>query len=288
MMLSITELKAISELGNGKSSITELATTLKISKSQVYRIAEKLNRKGIVALSEGELQPEKKTHVSMLLKLLAKASNLANPLSGTGMQIYQAIIEPKTVKEIETETCLHKSTVLKKIRQGRKMSLLLLKNRTCQLNDKIWPDAIQFFIELQKYEYSLDQRIPINSIIYSKNSKEIIFSNNQDIDAQKTAFSAYENYGIKLLLLTNYYYLPKKSLTKKEVFIHSIYVTEKSQDMRHLIYVALYFAKYKNELSKIRHPIVENLKKILLGEKIAKYPSLEEIKDRAQVYNVGL
>ena len=286
MILSITELKVISELGKGKSKISEIATALKISNSQVYRIAQKLNLKGIVTLSEGTLQPEKKTHVSMLFKLLSKTSNLANPLSGTGMQIYQVIIEPKSIKEIEKETGLHKTTILKKIKQGRKMSLLLSENKTYRINEKIWPDAKECFTELKKYEYSIDKRIPVNSVIYFKNTDEIVFSNNQDIDAEKTAFSAYEKYGIRILLLTNYYYLPKRQLTKKEVFIHSLYVIEKNQDTRDLIFLALYLAKYKKDLSEIKDPIVENLKKVFLGEKISRYPSLAEIKDRARIYEI--
>ena len=286
MMLSITELKVLSELGKGNREISGLAKALKISPSQIYRIAQKLGLKGITRLSEGVLQPEMKTHVSMLLKLLSKAPNLSSPLSGTGLEIYLAIVEPKTIKEIEKETDLHKTTILKKINQGRKMSLLRIENRTYRLNEKIWPDAKECLIELQRYENSIDQRIPVNSVIYAKNAEEIVFSNNEDIDAEKTAFSAYGQFGIRLLLTTCYYYLPKRHLTKREVFMHSLYVAEKSHDARDFTFVALFLAKYKKELLEIKHPIVENLNNVFSGEKISGYPSLAEIKDRASMYNI--
>ena len=283
---SIAEFNLISELGKGNRMISEIAKALHISLSQAYKIAQKLSQKGILILSKGILQPEMKTHINMLITLLSKAANLSRPLSATGLQIYLALLEPKTIKEVEKETGLHKTTILKKINQGRKMSLLLIENKKYRINEKVWPDAKECFIELKKYEDSIDSRIPVNSVIYYKNTKEIVFSNKEDIDAEKTAFSAYEQFGIKLLLITNYYYLPHRKLSKVNVFIHSLKVIEKSHDLRDLIFAALFLAKYKKELAKINHLIVQNLNLIFSGEKIVGYPTLEEIKDRAKMYNI--
>ena len=288
MIFSITELKVISELGKGNWKISEIAKALNISSSQIYRLAQKLRKKRILSLSEGILQPEMKTHVNLLLKLLSNAANLSSPLSGTGLQIYLTILEPKTIKDIEKETGLHKTTILKKINQGRKMSVLLIENKKYRINEKIWPDAKECFIELKKYEDSVDTRIPVNSIIYFKNIEEIVFSNKESNDAEKTAFSAYNKFGIGLLLITNYYCLPKRQLTRREVFIHSLYVAEKSQDIKNLIFIALFLAKYKKELLRIKHKIVKNLNKIFLGENIPGYPMLTEIKDRASIYNINI
>lgn len=285
MIFTQTELLVISELGQGNRRVSEIANALKISQSQVYRISQKLSDKGIVSLSEGTLQPEMRTHVTMLLNLLSRAPNLSVPLSGTGLRIYILLLEPKTTREIEKETGLHKTTVLQKIRQGRKMSLLLIENKTYRINEKVWPDAKECLTEIKRYDNSIDRRVPVSSVIYFKNEEEIVFSTKEDIDAEKTAFSAYEKFGIKLLLITNYYYLPKKHLTKEEVFRHSIYVAEKNQEIRYIIFVALFLAKYK-ELSRMKHHIIENLNKVFSGEKIPGYPSLAEIKDRADIYNI--
>lgn len=286
LTFSKTELNVISELGKGNKEIMTIAKALNVSASQVYKIAEKLNQKGILSLSKRVLQPEMKTHVNMLLKLLMRANNLSTPLSGTGLQIFTVLTEPKTVNEIGKETGLHKTTILKKIKQGRKMSLLLIQNKTYRVNEKVWPDAKECFAELRKYEESVDQRVPVNSEIYFKNNDEILFSNKEAIDAEKTAFSAYGNYGIKVLLITNYYYLPKRKLSKKEVFLHSLCVADKSKDTRHLIFVALFYIKYKRELKNTQHRVLDNLNKTLSGEKIPGYPTLQEIKDRAEVYGI--
>lgn len=293
MSFSKSELDVIAELGNGNTSVADIAKALDISQSQIYRIAEKLSVKGILNRSGGVLVPEMKTHVNMLLKILAKAKRLAIPLSGTGLEIFMALTEPKTVKEVEMETNLHKTTVLKKINQGRKMSLLLIEGKTYRVNEKIWPDTKECLLELKKYEESVDKRVPVNSEIYFKNDEEIVFSNKEEIDAEKTAFSAFGDYGIKLLLTTNYYCLPRRKLSKENVFRHTLYVAQKSKEIRHLIFVALFYAKYKREIARIKHDmltqdILKNLDKIFEGGRISGYPTLQEIKDRAEVYDIGV
>ena len=57
------------------------------------------------------------------------------------------------------------------------MSLLIIKKNTYKINESIWSDAKEFFIELKKYEGSIDNRVPVTSTIYFKNEEEILFSN---------------------------------------------------------------------------------------------------------------
>lgn len=285
MILTKTELQAIAEIGNGVKHLADLAKAINTSLSHTYNLIHTLSTKGLLKLTRVGIEPEPKTHVTLLLNLLSNAKNLSEPLSGTGMQIYTILVEPKKVKEIEIITGLHKTTVLKKINQGRRMSLVVKNKNIYSVNEKIWPQVKEFLVELKKYEEVIDNRIPINSIIYRKNDKEILFSTKEDVDAEKTAFSAYEIYGIKLLNIRNFYYLPKKFLSKKEIFQHSLYVAQISADHKDLIFVALFLLKHK-ELTSTKHRIVDELKKIFAGEHIAGYPTLAEIKNRAEVYNI--
>jgi hypothetical protein len=182
---------------------------------------------------------------------------------------------------------LHKTTLIKKINQGMKISLLLHKDRTYRVNEKVWPQVRRFLVEFQKYEESIDSRIPVNAVIYFKNDEEIIFSSNEELNASLTAFSAYENFGIKLYNITYFYYLPKKKLSVEEVFRHSLYVSEKNpEEIRYIIFVALFYLKNRKNLAKIQHPILEKLKRTFYGEKFGGFPSLQEIKDRAVVYDL--
>lgn len=286
MQFSKTELDVVSQIGDGNKTIAGIAKALKMSSSQAYRVAKKLSGKGILNMKKGVLHPEPKTHVSLLMNIMSYAPKLAVPLSGTGLNIYTSLLEPKTVKDVGSETGFHKTTVLKKINQGRRMSLLILDNKKYRVNEKIWQNVRDYLMEMRRFDECVDSRVPVNSVIYFKNDKEILFSSKEDIDAETTAFSAYAKYGIMILGITNYYYLPKKRLSRKDVFMHSLYAAEKENDIRILIFVALFMAKYRKELSGIQHPIVRNLAKVFAGENIPGYPALDEIRDRAKVYGI--
>ena len=67
-----------------------------------------------------------------------------------------------------------------------------------------------------------------------------------------------------------------------------MYVTEKKMEIHYIIYVALFYAKYKRELSGVKHSMLENLDKIFKGQRVGGYPNLEEIRDRAEVYDIQL
>lgn len=288
MRFSKTELKALEQIGNGNKQVSTIAKVLKKSKSQMYRICEKLSEKGIVTIARGVIDPTKKTHVSLLLQIITEFPNLANRFSGTGLKIYMSILEPKTVAEIEKETKLHRTTIFKELCKGRNISLAYPEGRTYKINEKLWQKAKEFLKELKKYEELIDSRVPPSAIIYFKNEEEIIFSTREDLDATLTAFSVYEKYGIKLYNITQYFYLPKKELNKEEIFLHSVYVAEKDLHFWSLMYVALFYAKYRKKLSYIKHPIVENFDKIFDGQKIPGYPPLKEIQEKLEIYDIKL
>jgi len=289
MHLSEIELKVLEQIAQGNTEINTIAKELHRDISRIYRTKETLSTKGFVDLTDGMLLPKKTTHVTILLQLLTKYPNIVDILPRSGISILSSLLTPKKVSEIERETQLKKSIIYRKIKQAIEISAVIKnENQQYVINEKIWIDLKRFLEEYKKFEETTDPRVPANSTIYYKNNKEILFSNNSTLDATQTGFSAYERYGLKLLLPTIYYYLPKKNLSKKDVFIHSLQITEKEKDIRHLTYVSLFYIKYKNELADVKHPILTNIKQILQGNYIKGYPSLEEIKEKADVYDIRL
>jgi predicted transcriptional regulator len=99
------------------------------------------------------------------------------------------------------------------------------------------------------------------------------------------SFSAYGEYGIDLGLRDNYYTLPKRELSIKEVFIHSL---DSAEDLRQRLFCILFYLKNGNKLESIDRPMMEDIKAALQGESIKGYPSLEEIEDRAELYEIEL
>jgi predicted transcriptional regulator len=288
MKLSRTELLIFSQIAHGNKDIPEIARALKKSRAQIYKSGQKLIAKGIILRVDGSYEPVRETHINLLAQIMTRFSAAIEPFSGSGFPVLTALLQPRTITELVQETGLKRTQTFKLLKIAYERSIVKKEKDTYYLNQKLYAEVIEFLQALQKYEELLDKRVPADAMIYFKNQKEIVFSSGEELEATLTAFSAYERYGIKLLMITNYYYLPKKTLGKEEVFKHSLLITEKDMNIHHIIYVALFYAKYKKQISAIRHKILENLDKIFEGERISGYPTLQEIKDRADVYDIRL
>ena len=287
MYLSKLELNVLEQIAKGTNDIPTIAQNLKRHKSRIYRVRQNLIDQGLLDKSSKALAPKKTTHITLLLQLLANHTNLTQNLSDSGFQIYTLLLTPKTIHDLCRETEFKKSIIYKKINQGLTVSAIVRKeNHAYTINEKLWNDLRECLQEIKKFEETTDPRVPTNSTIYYKNPREIVFSNRAEIDATPTGFSAYEQYNLKLLLPLHYYYLPKKALSKKEVFLHSLYITEKEQDIRYFTYIALFYAKYRKELMDVHNVLLDNIKQILQGKHLKGYPTYEEIKEKADVYDL--
>ena len=98
-------------------------------------------------------------------------------------------------------------------------------------------------------------------------------------------FSAYEDYGIELGLRDNYYTLPKRELSIQEVFIHSL---DSAWEFSQKLFCILFYLKNRDKLEAIDHPMMKDLKAVLQGEKIKGYPTMEDIEDRIDLYEIKL
>jgi len=282
MELSRGELLILEQVAKGNKSIKEIANTLKKSTPQIYVYAKNLSAKSSIELKHGIINPKS---MPLLLQLLSKTPNLTPVLEGPGIPIFTALLKPSTIEEVSKETGYKKTAVYKRLKEAKKRSLIRKESATFEINDKMWKGLKDALEEIRKIELETDKRIPLSAIIYYKKGEEIVFSSKEDLDAVQTAFSAYKDYGITLLTVTNFYYLPKKTLTKEDILKHSIYIAEKDMDTRYIIFIALFYAKYKKEFN-IRHPILTNIDAILKGADVKGYPKYQEIKDRAEIYNI--
>jgi predicted transcriptional regulator len=285
MELSKKELELISKITTEKK-IIEIKGLLNLSSSQIYKIIEKLTKKEIVKLSNKKLFILEKTHINLLVKLITKFPNLIEILSGKGIEILSILNDFKTIKQILEEVKINRATLFKKLREFREINLVVKEKNKYKINEKIWGEVKDFILEINLYEKSIDKRIPFDSEIYYKNNESLIFSNDEEIKAELTAFSVYKNYGIKILLPTNFYCFQKKKPTKKEIFIHSLFVIEKNKDFNYIIFTCLFYLKFKKEFQEINSPILKDIKKILNGKIIEGFPLIYEIKEKAKIYNV--
>ncbi len=277
-----TDWKVLAEISKDNHKITEIATALHKSEKQIYRSIKTLKELNFLQ-SNQELSRNPFTNI--IARQLKLNHHLPKILADSGIKILIALTIPKTTKELLQETRLKKSALYQKLKQAKRISLITKRNNYYLIPD-FWQELKDFFRIFK--EYQVDQRIPPEAKIYHKEDQEVIYSTDKPQPATKTAFSRYEDFGIKLLLPEEYYYLPQKHLSIREIFLHSLWVGEKEQEPRLFTYITLFYLKNQNKLKNLNHIILKNIKKILKGEKINNYPLLAEIKEKAKIYDIHI
>ncbi|PIN68704.1 hypothetical protein COV93_08445 [Candidatus Woesearchaeota archaeon CG11_big_fil_rev_8_21_14_0_20_43_8] len=280
MRFSKTELKILHQAANANNTISQIARALDKSDKQIYAAVKKLIDKDILERRDRQIILRNHTHIAMLAKIITK--KLCDVLADSGIDILATL--PADAKEISQKTGLKIAIVYRKLNLAKDINLIKKENKFI-INNAIWNGMQEFLDELKKYEDNIDKRIPVGSMIYQKDS--LVFSTKEELGYQKTAFSAYGQHGIKLLLTKNYYCISEKQLSKKDILLHSLKVQEKENSIRNLIYIALFYFKFRI-FSGFEHETLYNLKEIMKGKRIDKYPTLEEIRSRAEVYGIEL
>jgi len=288
MELTKTELKVLSQLAKGIENIKEIAVALSKSKSQIYRTIETLESKGFIEKRRSKIFPKREVHVSLLLKNLKLSSSLADMLSYSGLRILETLKEAKDISQISLETKLTNAPIYRKLNRAISISLIRKVNGKFEINTAVWPEFKDFILSLLKYEQTIDKRVPAEATIYARDDKEVIYSTENEQDAAKTAFSAFEKYKLKILTPENFYYLPNRNLSIKEIFRHSLVIAEKRNEYRYFLYTALFYVKFRKKLGNIKSPVLNNIKIILKGKRIEGYPPLSEIKEKAEQYDIKI
>jgi len=282
-----SELLVLRDIGSGNGDVVSISENLKRTKSQIYRILKKLVDKELITKDKNKYTLTK-VKPAFILNNLLKNPKMPEFLADSQILILINLLEKSTIKEICNKTKLGTTFVTNFVKAARGASLLSKDKNKYKINEKMYPQLIEFLKEYQTYYYSYDKRIPLGATIYFKNEKEIVFSSKQELDATLTSFSAFKDYNLLIYTLENFYYLPKKKLTKQEILKHTLAIVEKTKEFRDRLYLALFYYKYKDELKDINHPILDDLNKIFSGEKIDRYPPLKEIKEKARVYDINM
>jgi hypothetical protein len=111
------------------------------------------------------------------------------------------------------------------------------------MDNKMWPLLRQFILAYKNYS-------TMNGFVKWRFQDEVLFK----IDDEKleqgefTGFYAYENFGVKMWVVSALCYLPKKKLSKEEIFIHSLFQVE---DPRTLNLALTFYLKNKLKYKKI-------------------------------------
>lgn len=217
-----------------------------------------------------------------------RASPLADILRGRRITLIAALDrDPKSVSELSAETGIPAKTlyfylkdiirlgIAKKIKNKDRNGFLYSFNYT------LWAELKSFLTSLLEHEAR--QQLPEDAVLIKIYSNSILFRSLRQLDATPTSFSVYEHYGIDLGFRDHYYTLPKRKLSIRDVFIHSL---DSAESISHRLYCILFYLKYRDDLSDISHPVMRRIRAVLRGDRVRGYPSPDEVKSRAVMYEI--
>ncbi len=256
------------------------SSSSKISKNLLplkqYKLIEKAGKKIVLT---------RNTFVSFFAQFLQNHPSIEKIIADKGFDLLVLLDKTRSVKSLAIETELSIYGIYKYLKLFINRGMIKKENKTYKINEEVWPDLKQLTTEAKTHSINLDKRIPLNSKVYFYSKKRIVFSTNIPVNTTSSSFSKYSDYGIPIFEEEKFYHLPKKKLSLEEVFLDSL---ESLTSIRRKILCTLFFLKHKKKLAKIKHPELDRMREVLKGKSFKDYPSLEEIKEKAEMYDIKI
>ena len=290
MRLSENEVHSLITITLSKEPMrpADLQKELGIRKGSVSRVLTHLQDKGLVERAGGEIILAGTSPAEAFKKLFYshRASPLDDILSGRRVELLSQLSnEAKSLEDLAEETGISSDTVYYYLQDLRSLGVVSRskegKAYLYSFNYTVWPELKDFVASLLGYR-GLGQ-VPREALLIKSYGDSVLFKSLRPQDATPTSFSAYRDYGIELGLRDNYYTLPKRDLSTRDVFIHSL---DSAEGISHRLYCILFYLKNKEALKDVQHTMMESIRAVLSGERIKGYPSLEEIEEQAELYGI--
>jgi predicted transcriptional regulator len=271
----------------------DLSKALDLSPRTISWVVSRLENKGFLARENDEIVLSSAPPVGAFKKLYY--SRRASPyhlLMADRRVDLLAVLDskPKSVAALVEQTGIKDSTIylylenLLRLGAARRSENKRSKGYRYAFNFSLWSQLKGFVDAL--LEYQAQHLIPRKALLIKSYGGDVLFKSlKKRPDATPTSFSVFKEYGIKLGMRDYYYTLPKRELSIREIFVHSL---DSAEDHRQRLFCILFYLKYKDRLEGVEHPMVEEITAVLKDEKIKGYPSIEDIEDQAALYEIKL
>lgn len=282
-----------------KGSVTSKDAARQLKNSQVYisKTISDLKEKGFLKKEGSRYFIPNNAYAYDLRNLFLEhpKTNFKEVLTDSRMDVLLLLFDKKTSKRIQYLSGLSKPLVYKYLKNFLKYGVVIKEGTYYKLNNILWPDLVDFLEIYSKYQDVLAYDLPTVSRIVHKSKNLKIFEVPADLEVDEkiatiTAFSLFNKYGIPLRLNYNYFCIPPQKLDINDVFAHAAL---SSNNIRKRLFTILFYLKNKDSLNiedidkkyKLRG-YVNKISAILKGEALKDYPSLEEIKQRMDLYDI--
>lgn len=292
MRLSESEIEALMLVAGSEKPLRPggLSSTLNLRPESLSRVITDLVNKDLLEREGKEIALARTPAAESFKRLYFshRASPLHHLLADRRADLLSRIDGgQKSADVLEKETGIPKKTVYRYLKDFLRLGAIKRskQGRTYlySFNYILWPELKDFVTAL--LEYRAARLVPREALLIKGYGDRVLFKSIRRQDATPTSFSAYGEYGIDLGLRDNYYTLPKREVTIEEVFIQSL---DSAEDLRQRLFCILFYLKNRDKLEGVGHPMMKHIKAVLQGESIKGYPSLEEIEDRAELYEIEL
>ena len=293
MLTNQLQVRVLAELAKGNNNYEKITKNLNISKSWLSEIITELEKKQFITKERQGLKLNinisEASFAQAIKHLFYKVNyiDFENFLFGLKFRILScSLFSWKTSNEISNQLNVPVKSVRNTLSLLQNQGLITRESRTIMFNKKAWPELYAF---LEKYR-NFSQ---IQGNLLWKFEEEQIFEvlEEKQIQGSMTGFSRYNDFGITLFETKICCHLPKKDLSKEEIFIHSLLQID---DSRMTGLAVIFFKKHKlknpDELA-VKYDCLdrlEDIKKIMQGKEAVMLPHISEqkLKDLMEVYNV--
>ena len=292
MYFSENEVRLLIEVARSEGALApkDLAAALSIKTTSIYKIITRLEHKGLIDKERfNRIVPSISQQAESFKKLYYThhTSPFERVLTGERINLLFCINRAsKSIEELSRESGIPKSSVYFFLRDLGKLGIvrkIRKKGNAFQysFNYTLWGELKEFLIHLSEIEGLT--KAPTGGLLIKDYGNNVLFKSIRQLDATPTSFSAYGNYGIQLFFpsTNNYYTLPKRELSIKDVFVHSL---DSADEIQNRILCILFYYINRNKLKGIKHPMMKNIRAILRHKNIKGYPTYEEVMDRMLVY----
>ena len=263
---------------------------LGLQRETVSRIITRLQDKRLVERKGGEIVLARTPPAEAFKKLYYthRAAPLQDLLSDRKVELLSRLDhDSKSLEALSGETGIPSDTVYYYLKGFLHLGVIerSKKGKAYQysFNYILWPELKDFVTSF--IEYQALRLVPREALLIKSYGDNVLFKSLRQQDATLTSFSAYRDYGIELGLRDNYYTLPKRELSIREIFIHSL---DSAESISQRLYCILFYLKNGERLEDVQHPMMKDIGAVLKGEHIKVYPTLEEVKEQAELYGITI
>jgi len=242
------------EVAQGANTRELLAARLKKSLNWISEILNQLEEEGFVIKNRCYTSASSRirielsgTQYSMRMKELAieyQAIKLEDILANVKLLYLAALCEDWISMQEASKLCKISIHTIRKINKGlMDRGIIIRKNRLYTINSKMWLLLRQFLVEYKNYgNYPGQVKWRFQDEAIFKVTKE------NNIQGSTSGFYQYKDYGVTVGVISALCTLPKRELSKEEIFVHSLFEVD---DPRTLHLAMAFYLKNKLNYSKV-------------------------------------